>query len=639
MLLLTKSVSFTVIIWRHTFFPIIEKCALIVTINCIGLGMCFSKSIFLFLMLCVYCIVVKSCELLAVPNIDRDSIIFNIANNISSAWNVYGNTLTIVNIGVLDNLSALSYNSAVELLSPLSESIIENNSSCEGISSYDRTAILLILREFKVNIKIDNIYKWPHYKRATLLITFIYSATVEDQNFLQNLLKLFYEFGSRGIIMVVIIVWSELHNAPNWFTFNYYSKELFNETGTFDFRRLYYRNTQNFHGLQIKSCVLHHEPFIEFSEDNSEIRGPDMKAFYTLMKFLNISSDVVKTQPKNTSTFIAAVNYAKNNSCDMLFTKSASFDLPGMVKMYYPIRLEHNCILVPKGGRSVGIFNLLTPFHIYVWYAVLISFCLSSAFWFKTYSNKVSLFSNAFIKISYLDFIKIQLNMPVVIQYRRLSGSIKIFIVFSTFYASFLVYAYQSVLYGFLVHPSIEKDLNTLHDIKKSGIKIFVQKTEFRYWKDDIDDKELLKLFLPVLSSNNFGPLIEHYHKEKRYGYTCRESWALSYLQKNYARKLPLNVHLAKECMNTGIYTYKVSCNFPFLLRFEQVFRRFEESGINSFWSREFIHTGPSRKLTETDNPTVLKIEEIIGPIIFWCLGCIVAIITFCLEYYFIRSL
>lgn len=570
-------------------------------------------------------------KLTAVSHIDKNSIIFNIVANMSSYWNVYGRTITVFNMDLLDDLSDLSYLSAVEILSINSEQIYGNVTVCDEELNNDNTVILLFLKEFEVEEKLLSYYRWPHYKRATLVVLFILDKTVENDNFLQNIKQLFSEFGSRGIITVVIIVWSQIYNLPNWFTFNYYEKVLFNDTGKFDFRKLYQRNTANLQGFQIKSCLLHHQPFIEFSENSTKITGPDMRAFQTFINFFNISEGIVRTQSVDTSTYMASLTYAKNNACDAIFTRSANFILPGMAKLQYPIRLEHYSILVPKSGKVVGLTNLLMPFQIYVWYAVLISFIVICAFWFILTLIKLPSTSD-YDYIPYLDLIKIQINMSSNIEQQRLLLSSKIFVIFSIFYACFLIYAYQSVLYGFLVQPYIEKNMETLEDITKSGLKIFVNRGP--KGRSTFVDSTLSQVHVvPVINANNFGSLMQKHRNSKEYGYVCRESWALSYMRKSKRNK-DLNLHMVKEWLSTGDYTYKVSCRFTLALRLQQLFRRFEEYGLMSFWSREYILHGAAQKKLKSENPTILEIDDILGPIAFWSFGCIISIIVFCFEYF-----
>lgn len=558
--------------------------------------------------------------------------VINFASYLTSKWSVYGNTMTVINMHNLDIKGILIYKSAMEIYS-LNYKAINRNDTCEEMSDFDKATLLIILDDVDYDVEtiLQNHYRWRQYKLGTLTMVFIANLTTENKN-IQNKLKiLFQKFQEKGIVAIVAIVWSDSTNSIHLFTFNFFTKHLHNATDDLDVKQLYYKNTQNFYGSQIKSCVLHHPPYVEFL-GNNVFKGPEIESFQALIKFLNISDYIVPTQPANTSSYLASMNYAKNNACDILFTKTSLLSMPGMAKLYDPIKLDHVSLCVPKAGRVVGYFKIASPFDKFVWLSIFVSLLILRISWFAATQLKLP-WRSVDDTISSFIFIRIQLNISLDKNLSYLVLSSKIFIAFSVFYGCFIAFAYQSVLVGFLVRPLFGENLNTMKDVAESNLKIYVPGLEFKIWQKNVEtdsvSRKIRNKYLAASSVNNFEDLMQKNSYSNQFGYICRESWAKYKLITSHKS---FNYHIVGEHLSPVFYAYSVACNFPYGPRFQQIFSRFEESGLTEFWERDFNRLRRN-KSTSSTNPTVLSLKDIIGALALWSLGMAISGVVFLLEF------
>lgn len=418
-------------------------------------------------------------------------------------------------------------------------------------------------------------------------------------------------------------------NALNWFTYNPFTRVLLNATGELDFQQLYFVNTKNFQKKKIKSCVINTEPFTIF--DGNKIKGPDFEAFRVLTKHLNISDVLVETQPVNFSTMASTLYYAKHSLCDVFFSKTVIFNLEGMVNLPYPYRSDHLCIFLPKGKPLSGLNNVLLPFDDHVWAVILTSLLTESMLWMAIrWFNLSWHFEEK--RISVLDFLKFYLCMPSNINSLRLVLSSRIFIAFALVCGCFITYAYQSVLIGFLLNPVYKRDLKTLKEVELSDFKILAPELELNIWRLKTKDSILLKSFFPVPSNINYEDSLTKYYDSQKFGYASRASW-VKYLQSLKSNASFLDVYLVEECLLTVLFSHIFACDFPFSLRFQQIFNRFEEFGFTLYWDRNLYTHEDKSKRNPIDNTSVLNLEDLKGAIIIWYVGITIAFTAFCVEY------
>lgn len=590
----------------------------------------------------LFCIVVilmnnkikVSCTINLIPSFNKSIVIFNVAQKMINALDDSDKSLTVINIDLLEDLNELHYEVPFEIFSQsASQNVKVLNQPCETIFDYSKTAMMIILRKGAQDLSslIDKYYKWRQFTHGTLAIIFLSDVTVENRYYLYDLSILFYQLSMKNLISVVVIIWSNTYKTPNWFTFNFFTGKLFNETGRYDFQKLYYENTKNFQGIKMKLCILHHPPFVEFDEKNNEIRGPEINLYLTLTKFLNINNRPVKPQSVKISSVMASLNYANNNSCDIIFTKTASFYVPGMANMSYPYFLDHYCILVPKAKEIVGIFKGVTPLQISVWYAIIITISLINFYWCIISYLKFPWCSNDSVHIGNIDLFRTFLNMPLNTDPSPMALSSKILIFSAILYGIAIVYIYQSVLYGYLIQPQFEKELNSYEDIQNFGLKIFVRKSELRLGKYFLNSISYDKNLVDFSSSITFESLIEEYKHTFKYGYMLRKTLSQSYLTKHGS-----DLHLTKNCLIDVMYSYKVACNFPYTMRFQQVLIRLEESGIVKFWDKAFEEKQIDSKFVQNESENVvIRFGDLAGAFILWCSGTLISSIVFCFEHFF----
>lgn len=592
---------------------------------------------FLFIATVIYDeITLVFCILPTIIQKEKHLQVINFASHLTSRWNVYGSTMTVVNMKILDITGVLVYKSALELYSINYAPTIDYETSCDEVSNFHKTTLLIILNPIEYSIEkiLENHYRWQQYKQGILTMVYVPDMTTEDPNVTRNLKELFHEIGNKGILAVVIIIWSNLTNSINMFTFNYFTNQLHNATERLNFEDLYFENTKNFHGSKVKSCIIHHPPYVELIQGN-KFKGSEIKAFYTLAQFLNMSDELVETQPANVSTYEASMYYASHNTCDIFFTKTSFLIVPWMTKLLDPIKFDYMTFCVPRARRIAGYTKVVQPFDKMVWLAILITLFSLRAFWFVLKYFKLPWRVMDDNLISNFIFIRIQLNLPIDIVYPYLVLSSRIFIAFAVIYGCFIVFAYQSVLVGFLVRPLYDKDIHTLDELAETNLKLFMPSLEYKHITRHLEgvgyNKPIMHKFLKASSANSFEKLMLKHKSSTSYGYLCRESWA-RYKQKNKTSFFFLNFHIVEESLSPTSYAHSVTCNFPYGPRFQQIFNRFEQSGLNEFWEREFTKSKSSKGTIKSNIPVAVSLKDILGAIGLWCLGISFSVVVFLLE-------
>lgn len=488
------------------------------------------------------------------------SEILQFASSLSSKWNVYGNTMTVLNSDNLDIYEPIELETAVEIYSNTFLPNVQPYVSCKEFSTHDRTSMLIILNDLEYEDDIiKRHYRWVHYERATLLMIYLNNFVEDEVNTLGQIRSAFQTRSNKKISNAIIIIWSKLNSAINWFAYNYFTNIVYNETGQYDFRQLYYRNTRNFFGFKLKPCFIHKPPFTILKD--GELTGPEVQAFDTITKFLNISDDIVEPQSSNLSSYAVIKNYSKNNSCDVYFSKTAAFVTAGLVNPQYPNRLDYARIFLPKGNRRIGVQSVMSPFQKNVWVAICVNFIIQHIIWRILSWFKLSLRSN---KFSTLSIFKVQLNTSADLSNAPTALSSLIYIAVAIICSPFVAYAYQSVLVGFLALPIYEKGLKTLKQVEDSGYKIIVQELELNYWRSMTTDTIFSNSFISVPSNSNYAEFMGVDHDFKKVGYMIRDS-RFQYLQAMHSSTKYLNFYSVQQPFYSILYRNFFSCDFPYI--------------------------------------------------------------------------
>lgn len=105
------------------------------------------------------------CEISSIiSNNLHHSEILQFSSSLSSKWNVYGNTMTVLNSDNLDIYEPIELETAVEIYSNTFLPNVQPYVSCKEFSTHDRTSMLIILNDLEYEDDIiKRHYRWVHY--------------------------------------------------------------------------------------------------------------------------------------------------------------------------------------------------------------------------------------------------------------------------------------------------------------------------------------------------------------------------------------------------------------------------------------------------------------------------------------------
>lgn len=154
---------------------------------------------------------------------------------------------------------------------------------------------------------------------------------------------------------------------------------------------------------------------------------------------------------------------------------------------------------------------------------------------------------------------------------------------------------------------------------------------ELKIWRKRTRQKILRETFIQVPSDIEYEESIKKYYNSNEVGYISRASW-VRYLQSIHLNAFYLEVYPVAQCLLTVLCSHSYSCDFPYVVRFQQLFSRFEESGLVLFWEKSFTKPRDKQLKNSTYNRKALSFEDLKGAILLWCCGIIISLVSFSAE-------
>lgn len=482
-------------------------------------------------------------------------------------------------------------------------------------------------------------YNWRNYEAVTLSVVYISNVSRSDEISSNNWLKsTFVASWTLNITRILVYYWSDHQNSLQWFNYNVYSQKLFNRTGDYNTKN-YWQEETNMNRHSIHICFYNIRPFSLIFRNRfgkTIYSGIDGYVMKNIMQNFNASYSVLESNDTYDSRLTKSRNALANRSCDILFTSQYIINDP-RIHYIYPVARDAWCAMVPKAGKMNDVIKLVTPLSSTVWFFILACTNCIFVIWWAFRKLGESHLNEEDKRLIFLDIISILLNISISPNIAKLSSSVRTLVMSLVLYNFFVSFSYLGLLFGSLMKPIYHKDMNTLNEIRQSGLKVMVHKPEYHIWlKTGLDNREynLSEIFL---LENNMSKIMDmRENNNVDYGYAVRRRLAVFFVElKSHQKDSRPIYHLVEECFFPMYSSYAVNLNFPFSQRIEKLIRRYQEAGLVIFWdmlSKYDYGRFSSQGYSSDDVDNLIVIFRI------WSLGILLCFIVFILEFIINKS-
>lgn len=453
-----------------------------------------------------------------------------------------------------------------------------------------------------------------------------------------NKTKIFEGCKNLDIIRVILYV---LYDAK-WYIADPQNLEVQEKTNDYKILKQLHKNYLSCSkNCQIKTCVFDYRPsFMIFydSKEPNRTTGVDKYLMNTIMQHLNATNEIIK-MPKSGTEFIKGRQNLQEKVCDIIFVSLYVIpDFPGVVDLY-PMDKDGLCFLVPKSKPRSNVLNLIRPFQMHVWMYLLLACICLAIFWCYFFYLHKNQDKEKYLNL--LDFYGILLNLNLHVEFQSLVTSSKIFICSLTIYTFYVTFAYQGLLVSFLMNPTYHKDMDTLEDIKASGLKIYGLDSMIDNWKKTDEAKMFSEEIKDILVGRpNYKELIKRRRSNDiSVGYIGRRRIFKFFLDFKIHNPNGKPVfHLMKECFQRTFCSYVARKDFPHLQRFQELIYRSLSAGLLKWWDLkskfEFNDVTTANHVAQKleDSSEALTMSHLLGIFYCWIIGVVLSFITFLSE-------
>jgi hypothetical protein len=346
--------------------------------------------------------------------------------------------------------------------------------------------------------------------------------------------------------------------------------------------------------------MFDHQPksILKVREDGTiySIGGEDGILLLVLAKQMNITPIVQMPKDKVDMSFRRADGVVTGSTGDIVYDRAdisfnsrfLRYDYINDVDFTYPHDKEGFCIIVPKAERIPEYLCLFLPFHPVLWLACGVSIIVTATFWYLT---KLKLTGRASYIHVLLNAFAVFLAVPLRSHIFHKHGRI---FFFTWMYSSMVLTAiYQSSLITYLMSPQFYKDIDTLQDFDKSGLRLVM----FPGIKESalLDTLNPLRVSLnkkTTTTTQNFSACIHNAIRYRDRGCAFNQlsaDWTVR--QEQYFSDGVPQLHLMSECLSWYAEAYEVRRDSPFLPYFNTVISRVTESGLTRKWRDDVRYT------------------------------------------------
>jgi hypothetical protein len=276
-------------------------------------------------------------------------------------------------------------------------------------------------------------------------------------------------------------------------------------------------------------------------------------------------------------------------ACNSQYMKLGWFEL----EYTYPHDANNLGILVQKSKRVPQFRNLFLPFPTCLWRALICATVLTTTCWYfirkygkdsvKKMTVNVSI-NEAFFDV-FRSFISGTLNtVPTSIVGR-------VFILTWILLGIIITSAFQGSLTSYIAVPKYLPEINTLQQLDKSGLGIFVSPVIESYLTLDKDDKIMVNLWRKFKPKRHHSLTASYLHLKEGMSELLNDYSSRYYLRsKQYIKEGYPLLHRVKQNVLSIYSVYGVPRHSPLLPRFNTIISRIVESGLQIKWNGDSSH-------------------------------------------------
>lgn len=481
---------------------------------------------------------------------------------------------------------------------------------------------------------------------------------VRTQNWLSDAYYILLIVDELEIHRILPMFWNS-NGVRRTLLFPVFKTQLYSTTNTGEVKVLYLEKVQNekdlfdvknFGGQSLRVRMFYRFPEV-FKIPSGEVMGWNYKMMELTAKYLNFVPIILDNTEK-TDLFGDYINGTYTGGMgDIAYGRSniaMNSYLPQMIpdkklKYTWPSNLEYICIMVPKAGRIPKYLALFTCFSLLTWIniigtAVIVCcarYAMSYLGWKKVNYNKAS--NGNIILTTILATLSISLPMS---QYKYLPN--RLILIVYLFSMNIVVVTFQASLVTLLSIPKYHEDINTLEELKVSGMKIQV---------DSVALVNILKedLLLSKLGDQYQLVVDDSYNYEN--AIMGRFPSDVVNLFKDFTeiiRNHSFERHKLPECPLQYYTSYIIPQNFPFERELNLFIMRTVENGFFVKWGNDVINYNLNNKSSallkvfqnkelKTNNKT-FSLEDVEIAFFILIFGLTASMMTFAGELWYNRK-
>lgn len=414
-------------------------------------------------------------------------------------------------------------------------------------------------------------------------------------------------------------------------------KKAQNEMDLFDVR--------NFGGQSLRVTMFYRFPF-KISSDKVTSRNYEMMKLFA--HYLNFTPIILDNTDETDSfsdyingTYTGGMGDIVHGRSDIVMKSYFPQVIPDQKFRYtWPGTLKHFCIIIPKAGRIPKYLVPLTCFPLLTWINIIgfmiIVCCARYAItylgWKKVNYNEVSKGNIILTTIS----ATLSIPLPTS-QYRMLTNRFILIMYLSCM--NIIVVTFQASLVTLLSIPKYYEDINTIEQLKASGMKIQVNSIALLEMlkKDPVLSQLSDQFQLIVGSSYNYeiGTFESYYHSALNFF----KDFTIT--QKNRT----FDVHRLLECPFHYYTSYLIPLNFPFEKELSLLIMRTFENGFHIKWKNDLLHYDLNNKSSplltifqknefKTSN-RIFSLEDLEIAFLTLISGLTISMLTFIIEIWY----
>jgi hypothetical protein len=369
--------------------------------------------------------------------------------------------------------------------------------------------------------------------------------------------------------------------------------------------KLIFPSLSDLHGYPLRVSIfpalLSAVPVFGPSGNVERFEGCDGHTVASLVKYMNATMVLLPQRDRTLFGIRAKNGTITGASGDVAYGRAdiasnSQYMKIGWVELEYTYPHDTNNlgILVMKSKRVPQFRNLFLPFPTRVWIVLICTMMLSTTCWYfirkcgkvsaKTMTTKVS------INEAFLDVFRALISGTLTRVPTSTLG--RVFIITWILLGIIITNAFQSSLTSYIAVPKYLPEINTLQQLDKAGLEIFVSPAIESYLTVDKNDKIMANLWRKFKLKRHHSLTAMCLHLNEGTAELLNDYSALYYLRsKQYIRNGYPLLHRVKQNVLSIYSVYGVPRHSPLLPRFNVIISRIVEAGLQIKWNADSSHS------------------------------------------------